>query len=122
MCTADDLQGQRQKGKHQRGTSSVTVSHVDKQLQNVSVNLSLRDRHGAAYLNYVEDHILVKTVEDALCDTVVAPRPVDQQKLLQVGELPKKNNKSRRLSVRRKTEAESGSHSRGGALDIILCN
>ena len=40
-----------------------------------------------SYLYYVEYHILIETVEDALCDTVVAPCPMHQQKLLQVGEL-----------------------------------
>lgn len=41
-----------------------------------------------SYLYNVKDDILVETVQDALCDTVVAPRPMDQQELLQIGELP----------------------------------
>lgn len=40
-----------------------------------------------SYLYDVEDHVLVETVEDALCDAVVAPRPMDQQELLKIGEL-----------------------------------
>lgn len=52
-----------------------------------------------SYLYYVEDHILVETVEDALCDAVIAPRPVDQQKLLQVGELPNQRGDKDRHSV-----------------------
>lgn len=40
-----------------------------------------------SYLDNVEDHILIETVEDALGDAVVAPRPVDQKEFLQIGEL-----------------------------------
>lgn len=43
--------------------------------------------HCSSYLDDVEDDVLVETVEDALGDPVVAPRSVDQQQLLQVGEL-----------------------------------
>lgn len=82
--------------RHQKGTSSITVCHVDKQLQNVSVNVTVcvcvcvckhvckteRVWLQSSYLYNIENHILIETVEDALGDTVVAPRPMDQKKLL----------------------------------------
>lgn len=83
--------------RHQKGISSITVGPVDKQLRNVSINVTGcvcvcarttgRMQWCRAHLYYVEDHILIETVEDALCNTVVAPCTVDQQKLLEVGEL-----------------------------------
>lgn len=60
--------------------------HVAKQLQNISVNIAVCVCGCTwvcvcacgCYLYNVKDDILVETVQDALCDTVVAPRPMDQ--------------------------------------------
>lgn len=48
---------------------------------------------GLAYLDNVENHVLIETVQDTLGHTIVAPGAVDQQQLLQVGELRGKNGK-----------------------------
>lgn len=47
----------------------------------------------APYLNDVEDHILVETVEDALGHPVVAPGSMNQKQLLQVGKLKRDSDK-----------------------------
>lgn len=49
----------------------------------------------APYLDDVEDHILVETVQDTLGHPVVAPGSVDQKQLLQVGKLKRSSGKFR---------------------------
>lgn len=40
VCVCICVCGKETESRHQKGTSSVTVSHVDKQLLNVSVNVA----------------------------------------------------------------------------------
>jgi hypothetical protein len=51
------------------------------------------------YLDDIEDHVLVEAVQDALGHPVVAPSPMNQEQLLQVGKLTRESNKVQKEPV-----------------------
>lgn len=57
-----------------------------------------------SYLYNVEHHILIETVEDAFCDAIVAPCPVDQQELLQIAELRRGKLEKKMLGIKKRKE------------------